>query len=109
MKNVVVEIKMSGNRFNAWDADGVKWTSKISNSTRKGAFNTGMALEKKVNKNGKDFWSRVPMSVFEASSTPVIDTTGIDIPEDHAEVLNFIHGSFTIKPKGLVMKELMWK
>ena len=47
MKNVVVKIEKSGNRFNAWDVDGVKWTSKIGTSTRKGAFDSGMALEKK--------------------------------------------------------------
>jgi len=107
--NLVVQIVKSGNRFNAWDKDGVKYTSEISNSTRKGAFNNGMALEKKVNKNGKDFWSRVLMSVFEATSAPVIDVSGIDIPTDHAEVMNFIHGSYDLKPKGLVMKELKWK
>ena len=109
MDKTVVQIIKSGNRFNAWDKDGVKYTSKISNSTRKGAFNNGMALEKKVNKNGKDFWSRVPMSVFEASAAPVIDVSGIDIPTDHAEVMNFIHSSYDLKPKGLVMKELKWK
>ena len=109
MNNVVVKIEKSGNRFNAWDKDGVKYTSEISNSTRKGAFNNGIALEKKVNKNGKDFWSRVPMSVFEASAAPVIDVSGIDIPTDHAEVMNFIHNSYNLKPKGLVMKELKWK
>lgn len=109
MNKTVVQIIKSGNRFNAWDKDGVKYTSEISNSTRKGAFNNGMALEQKVNKNGKDFWSRVPMSVFEATSAPVIDVSGIDIPSDHAEVMNFIHGSYDLKPKGLVMKELKWK
>ena len=109
MNKTVVQIIKSGNRFNAWDKDGVKYTSEISNSARKGAFNNGMALEQKVNKNGKDFWSRVPMSVFEATSAPVIDTSGIDIPTDHAEVMNFIHNSYNLKPQGLVMKELKWK
>ena len=51
MKNVVVKIEKSGNRYNAWDSDGKKWTSNIGTSTRKKAFNAGMALEKKVNKN----------------------------------------------------------
>ena len=109
MTGTVVQIVKSGNRFNAWDADGVKFTSQISNSTRKGAFNNGMALEQKVNKNGKDFWSRVPMSVFEASNAPVFDVSSVDVPTDHAEVLNFIHSSYHLKPQGLVMKELKWK
>ena len=109
MNGKVVQIIKSGNRFNAWDADGVKYTSQISNSTRKGAFNNGMALEQKVNKNGKDFWSRVPMSVFEAESVPVFDVSSVEVPTDHAEVLNFIHSSYHLKPQGLVMKELKWK
>jgi len=109
MNKTVVQIIKSGNRFNAWDKDGVKYTSEISNSTRKGAYMNKMALEKKVNKNGKDFWSRVSMSEFEAVTAPIIDTTGIDVPTDHAEVMNFIHSSYNLKPQGLVMKELKWK
>ena len=109
MNGKVVQIIKSGNRFNAWDVDGVKFTSQISNSTRKGAYNNGMALEQKVNKNGKAFWSRVPMSLFESNTTPVIDVSSVDVPTEHAEVLNFIHSSYSLKPQGLVMKELKWK
>ena len=107
--NVVVKIVKSGVRFNAWDIDGNKWTSHIGTSTRKGAFENDMALEQKVDKNGKTYWSRVPMSVFEAPSVPVIDASSVDVPTDHAEVLNFIHSSYGLKPQGLVMKELKWK
>ena len=35
MNKTVVQIVKSGNRFNAWDADGNKYTSQISNGTRK--------------------------------------------------------------------------
>ena len=49
------------------------------------------------------------MDVFEATSAPVMDMSGIDVPEDHAEMLNFIHSSYSLKPMGLVMKELKWK
>ncbi len=45
MNNVVVKIKKSGNRYNAFDFDGNKYTSKISTSTRKKAYKKGMALE----------------------------------------------------------------
>ena len=105
----VVKIEKSGNRFNAWDSDGKKWTSEIGTGTRKGAFNAGMALEKREGKGGRTYWWKVPMSEFETTSTPVIDTSGIDIPKDHAEMLNFIHSSYSLKPMGLVMKELKWK
>ena len=109
MNKVVVKIEKSGNRFNAWDSDGKKWTSEIGTSTRKKAFNAGAALEKREGKGGRTYWWKVPMEMFEASSAPVIDTSGIDIPEDHAEMLNFIHSSYSLKPMGLVMKELKWK
>ena len=48
MTNVVVKIEKSGNRYNAWDSDGVKYTSQITTGTRKKAFNNGMALEQGV-------------------------------------------------------------
>ena len=109
MNNVVVKIEMSGNRYNAWDFDGNKLTSEISTSTRKSAFEAGMALEKREGKGGRTYWWKVPMSEFEATAAPVIDVSGIDVPEDHAEMLNFIHSSYKLKPNGLVMKELKWK
>ena len=49
------------------------------------------------------------MSVFEASSAPVFDVSSVDVPEEHGEILNFIHSSYKLKPVGLVMKELKWK
>ena len=109
MNKTVVKIEMSGNRYNAWDKDGNKYTSDISNGTRKSAFKQGMALEKREGKNGRTYWWKVPMSVFEATSAPVFDVSSVDIPTDHAEVLNFIHSSYNLKPEGLVMKELKWK
>ena len=59
MDKIIVKIEKSGNRFNAWDKDGVKYTSNISTSTRKGAFNNDMALEQRVNKSGKNYWWKV--------------------------------------------------
>ena len=109
MANLVVKIEKSGNRYNAWDIDGNKFTSKISISARKRAHKKGMALEQRVNKSGKNYWWVVPMSEFEANSAPIFDVSSIEIPSDHAEVLNFIHDSYKLKPKGLVMKELKWK
>ena len=37
-KSLIVKVEKSGNRFNAWDADGNKHTSSISISARKRAF-----------------------------------------------------------------------
>ena len=109
MTNVVVKVEKSGNRYNAWDSDGKKWTSEITTGTRKKAFSKGMALERRTNKSGRYYWWSVPMSVFETTSAPVIDVSSVEVPSDHAEVLNFIHSSYSLKPKGLIMKELKWK
>jgi nitric oxide reductase NorQ protein len=109
MDKLVVKIEKSGNRYNAIDKDGVKYTSSIGTSTRKKAYQDGMALEQRVNKSGRNYWWKVPMSEFESVSAPVIDVSSIDVPSDHAEVMNFIHDSYKLKPQGLVMKELKWK
>jgi len=109
MNNIVVKIEMSGNRYNAFDSDGNKYTSEISTGTRKGAYEKGMALERRLNKSGNPYWWKVPMSEFEVSSIPEFDVSSVEVPSEHAEVLNFIHSSYKLKPKGLVMKELKWK
>jgi nitric oxide reductase NorQ protein len=109
MNNIVVKIEKSGNRYNAFDSDGNKHTSDITTGARKKAFNNGMALERRINKSGNKYWWAVPMSMFESTTAPVFDISSIEVPSDHAEVLNFIHDSYKLKPQGLVMKELKWK
>ena len=109
MTKTVVKIEMSGNRYNAWDSEGNKYTSEIGNGTRKSAYLKGMALEKREGKSGRTYWWKVPMSEFEKSSAPVFNAEELEVPEDHAEVLNFIHSSYSLKPELLVMKELKWK
>jgi len=108
MNNLVVKIEKSGNRYNAWDINGNKYTSQISIGARKKAFEKGTALEQRVNKAGKNYWWAVPMSEFEQNLIPV-NTGDIEVPQEHQEVLNYIHSSYSLKPVGLVMNELKWK
>ena len=108
MNNIVVKIEKSGNRYNAWDINDNKYTSQISIGARKKAYNNGTALEQRVNKAGKNYWWAVPMSEFEQNLIPV-NTGDIVVPQEHQEVLNYIHTSYSLKPKGLVMNELKWK
>tara|TARA_R100001369_G_scaffold12502_2_gene26633 strand:+ start:9989 stop:11194 length:1206 start_codon:yes stop_codon:yes gene_type:complete len=108
MSKIVVRVEKSGNRFNAWDCNDVKYTSQITTGARKKAHTNGMALEQRVNKSGKNYWWAVPMSVYEQTQTPVFESS-VDVPQEHAEVLNFIHNSYSLKPKGLMMNELKWK
>ena len=109
MNSIIVKIEKSGNRFNAWDSDGKKWTSEIGTSTRKSAFNASMALERREGKGGRIYWWKVPMDNFYSTSTVLTADSDVEIPEGHDEIVDFIHGSYSLKPKGLVMNELKWK
>ena len=104
----IVRIEKSGVRFNAWDTNGVKRTSEITTGARKRAFEGGYLLGRFQMKNGKFQWRKVADSMVETPS-PVEDNSSIEVPTDHAEILNFIHNSYSLKPKMLMMSELKWK
>ena len=106
---VVVKIVKSGNRFNAVDADGVKYTSYIRTGTRKGAFLADKALECREGKNGRIYWWKVPMEQFGAVSHVPNAPSDVEVPDGHDAIVDFISNSYGLKPKGLVMKELKWK
>jgi hypothetical protein len=103
--DLVVRIEKSGVRFNAWDTNGVKRTSEITTGARKKAFAGNYLLGRFTNKAGKHYWRKWDGEV--ADNTPAVSS--IEVPNQHAEVLNFIHSSYTLKPKSLVMSELKWK
>ena len=111
MNSIIVKIEKSGNRFNAWDQNGVKRTSEILTSTRKSAYNAGMALEQRSGKGGRVYWWKVPMSQFDSAGSTLNTppSSDVEIPSGHEEVMNFISTSYSLKPKDLVMKELKWK
>ena len=104
----VVRIEKSGVRFNAWDTNGVKRTSEITTGARKRAYEGGYLLGRFQMKNGKFQWRKVSDSMVETAS-PVDNNPSVDVPTDHAEVLQFIHSSYSLKPKMLMMSELKWK
>ena len=107
--DVVVKIEKSGNRYNAWDTDGNKRTSEITSGCRKNAYNGGYLLGRfPANTNSGFAWRKVSDSVVE-TATPVVENSSVEVPTDHAEVLNFIHSSYGLKPQGLMMSELKWK
>ena len=101
----VVKCEWSGNRANAFDTDGTKRTSEITTGARQKAADGGYLLGKFEMKNGKFQWRR-----YEGETTPITtDLSSVEVPTDHAEVLNFIHSSYSLKPKMLMMSELKWK
>jgi len=108
----VVKIVKSGVRFNAWDANGNKFTSQITTGARKKAYANGNALEQRVNKSGKIYWWPVPFSVYEATENSFNapqHTNEVEVPDGHEDMVNFISDSYKLKPKGLVMNSLKWK
>ena len=104
----IVKIEMSGNRFNAFDKDGNKWTHAIITSTRKSTFKANKALEMRE-KNGRTYWWKVPMERFESVSHIPATPSEVEVPDGHAEIMEFISDSYKLKPEGLIMKELKWK
>ena len=109
MNSIIVKIEKSGNRYNAWDSNGKKWTSEIGTGTRKGAYLKGMALEQRTGKGGRLYWWKVPMENLNTTTNVLTPDSNVEIPEGHAEVVDFIMNSYKLKPKGLVMNELKWK
>jgi len=101
----VVRCEFSGNRANAWDTNGVKRTSEITVGARQKAAKGGYLLGKFINKAGKAYWKRWDGEI----SSPESHSSSVEVPTDHEEVLNFIHTSYSLKPKALMMSELKWK
>ena len=103
--DAVVRCEWSGNRANAWDTDGNKRTSEITVGARQKAADGGYLLGRFTNKAGKLYWKRWDGEI----ATPETHSPSVDVPTDHAEVLNFIHTSYSLKPRNLMMSELKWK
>ena len=109
--DVIVKIEKSGNRYNAWDTDGVKRTSEITSGCRKRAFEGNYLLGRfpsTASKSGFS-WRKISDEAVMETATPDVDPISVEVPNEHAEVLNFIHSSYSLKPKALMMSELKWK
>ena len=104
----VARCEWSGNRANAWDTDGNKRTSEITVGARQKAADGGYLLGRFQMKNGKFHWKRWDGEVTQNTSNNDASST-VEVPTDHEEVLNFIHTSYSLKPRNLMMSELKWK
>jgi len=101
----VVRCEWSGNRANAFDTNGVKRTSEITVGARQKAANGGYMLGRFEMKNGKFQWRRYDGEI----SNPTQVSSNVEVPQEHEEILQFIHSSYGLKPQGLMMSELKWK
>ena len=102
--DLVARIEKLGNRFNAWDTNGVKRTSEITTGARKKAYEGDYLLGRFTGRTGKVFWRKVEGEMPASNEV----SSNVEVPTDHAEVLNFIHSSYSLKPKMLMMSELKW-
>jgi nitric oxide reductase NorQ protein len=112
--DMVVKIEKSGNRYNAYNTDGVKMTSDITTGCRKNAFKGGYLLGRFPANTASGFsWRKYNGGDVIETVTPSSENSKslgpIDVPSEHAELLSFIHGSYSLKPTGLMMSELKWK
>ncbi len=98
----IATLSQSGNRVNAFIGE-VKITGLIGTGTRQKALANGNNL--KLDASGK--WMEIRSGSLDTLSVPAAEE--VEIPKGHAEMLNFIHTSYSLKPKALVMKELKWK
>jgi len=111
-KSVIIKVVNENGKYMAYDSNGNDWTSEVGYGGRKRACEQGMALERRVNKSGNYFWWKVPMAEFNNQENVVVEPSepiSIDVPTEHTEIMNFIHNSYGLKPRGLMMKELKWK
>jgi len=110
--DVIVSIGEKGNRLFAFDENGNDFTSEISSPTRKKAWERNVSIGRVTTPSGAINWRLLDKNYLEMDKSSVpeaVETEIVEVPTEHAEVLNFIHSSYSLKPKGLVMKELKWK
>ena len=104
---VVVKIVKRGTRLVAIDKDSNKHNP--SKKWKTVAMDNDMALAQLEGTTGRPYWRPVPMDEYTTRANIPAPVLAVEVPSDHAEVLNFIHSSYTLKPNSLVMNELKWK
>jgi len=96
--------------YTAYDRDSKKVPAKfLPKELRQEAFSTKQCIA--VHPGGG--LTLVDASEFDTANIILEETTTttstIEVPVEHQEVLNFIHSSYSLKPKALMMTELKWK
>ena len=104
---VVVKVIKRGTRLVAIDKDSNKHNP--SKKWKQIAMDNDMALAQLEGTTGRPYWRPVPMDEYTTRANIPAPVQSVEVPSDHAEVLNFIHSSYKLKPNNLVMNELKWK
>ena len=103
---MLIKVEKSNGKLVAFDSLGNDQTDLVSYSTRKKAIKFGTALLKE-SEDSK--FKQVSLEEFDRASNVPVANEPVDVPDEQAEVMNFINNSYELKPESLVMKELKWK
>ena len=107
MNNVIIRIEAVGaTRTRAVDALGKDYSHEIPSYKRK-QIGVGNYAVRKIGSTGRTYWRAASRLDWDATA-PVVTVTD-DISDSHKAVLDFIHTSYKLKPKGLIMNEIKWK
>ena len=93
----------------AIDASGKDYADYISYRVRRNAGQRNSALKVIELPNGDLKWRSAPMSEFDKSERDLVSEEVVNVPSEQQEMLDFIHSSYNLKPRSLVMNELKWK
>ena len=86
--------------------DTKQFEKQLWSNKKKSAIEEGKALWYGNDKG----WVKVPMAEYDkARKEAMVPETAPEVPAEHAELMNMIHTSYDLKPKGLKMNELKWK
>jgi len=85
--------------------DTSKFEKQLWGNMKKSAIAEGKALY--YSEKG---WKKVAMVEYDkARKEAMAPEPAAEVPAEHAELMNMIHTSYDLKPKGLKMNELKWK
>ena len=97
----IIIVDVLGNQVDTNQFEKKLWSNK-----KKSAIEEGKALWYGNTKG----WMKVPMAEYEKARKEAMQPEAApEVPAEHAELMNMIHTSYDLKPKGLKMNELKWK
>jgi len=103
---MLIKVEKVSGKLVAIDSQNNDVTEMVSYSTRKKAIKFGTALLKESESSK---FKQVALEEFDRASSVPVASEPVDVPDEQAEVMNFISNSYSLKPESLVMKELKWK
>ena len=96
----IIIVDVLGNQVDTKDFEKQLWSNM-----KKSAIAEGKALYY----SGAG-WKKVAMADYDRARKEAMQPeTAPEVPAEHAELMNMIHTSYDLKPKGLKMNELKWK